>query len=989
MNLKELNFYYNKFKFGEDNFHNLMKNGIREILLVSTFYDAFIFEQDGRLSEQIFGEYRQLNLSTAPRITSVPTGTQALELLEIQSFDLVITMMRIGEISPFKLAKEIKQKQPNLPILLLLNVQSDLVLVHNNEEDMEYIDDVFIWNGDTKLFLAMIKREEDIRNVDFDTKYGFVRVILLVEDNIVYYSMFLPLLYSEILKQTQRLISEELNDINKRLRMRARPKVLLVHSYEDAVKYLDKYQDYIVGVISDVKYKKDGKLDPNAGIKLIDYIKKSEKADVPITLQSSDEENREYAHSLDANFLNKGSKTLLHDLRKIIISDLGYGDFIFRNSQGEEIDRAHTMFEFGQKLETVPEECLLYHSRRKHFSGWLIAHGEIQLAKQVRPLQVKEFKNVEALRKYLLNIYYQVRRNRVRGKIVKFEPSTIPEKDQVIRLADGSLGGKGRGLAFLNALLVTMEFEKRFPNVKILLPTTAIIGTSEFDTFIDRNNIGGWITEKSDKEIQNYFLKGKLSDELSHKLELLIQNIEYPIAVRSSGLLEDSQSQPFAGIYETFMLPNTHKDYLKRLEHLKNAIKLVFASVYLENARNYIESINYKVEEEKMAVIIQELVGENYDGYFYPNISGVGQSYDFYPTSYMENSDGVVAIAVGLGKSVVEGERNFRFCPKYPKMQIISEKELLGEGQRDFYALDMTIDDYELHSFEDATLRRLKLRKAEKHGTLDQITSVWDVENNRLVDNMEARGPKIVTFNNILKYGSFPLAKITEEILEIGEKAMGVPVEIEFAVDLNKDLKNNQFPSFYVLQIRPLTINTEEIYIDSENLDKDELFLYTESGMGNGVIHDVYDVIFADPEKFDRTQTVQMRSEIAKLNEKMKHEKKRYILIAPGRWGSRDRFLGIPVKWHEINQAKIIVEAGLKDFIVDSSQGTHFFHNLVSMNVGYFTVPYATDTDYIDWEWLRQQKVEETTDYFIHVSRQDKPYTVKMDGRRGISFIYK
>ncbi|MDY6896238.1 MAG: hypothetical protein SVO01_12615, partial [Thermotogota bacterium] len=465
MNLKELNFYYNKFKFGEDNFHNLMKNGVREILLVSTFYDAFIFEQDGRLSEQIFGEYRQLNLSTAPRVTSVPTGTQALELLETQDFDLVITMMRIGEISPFQLAKMIKQNHPNLPILLLLNVQSDLVLVNNNEGDMDCIDDVFIWNGDTKLFLAMIKQQEDIQNVEYDTKFGFVRVILLVEDNIVYYSMFLPLLYSEILKQTQRLISEELNDINKRLRMRARPKVLLVHTYEEAVEYFDRYQDYIVGVISDVKFKRNGKLDPNAGINLIDYIHKSEKADIPITLQSSEEENKAHAHKIGADFLNKNSKTLLHDLRNLIIRDLGYGDFIFRNAKGKEIDRARTMFEFGQKLETIPEESLLYHSRHKHFSGWLVAHGEIQLAKQVRPLKVEEFESVKALREYLLNIYRQVRRSRVRGKIVKFEPSTIPEKDQIIRLADGSLGGKGRGLAFLNALLVTMEFEKRFPDV--------------------------------------------------------------------------------------------------------------------------------------------------------------------------------------------------------------------------------------------------------------------------------------------------------------------------------------------------------------------------------------------------------------------------------------------------------------------------------------------------------------------------------------------
>ncbi len=987
MDITKLNYYYNKFKFGEDNFHNLMKNRIKEILLVSTFYDAFIFEQDGRLSEQIFGEYRQLNLSTAPRITSVPTGKQALELLKKRSFDLVITMMRIGEISPFELSRSIKQKYPNMPILLLLNVQSDISIVEKNENELQYIDKVFLWNGDTKLFLAMIKMIEDGRNVEYDTKQGYVRVILLIEDSIKYYSMFLPLLYAEILKQTQRLINEELSDINKRLKMRARPKVLLVQSYQEAISLVEKYQEYMVAVISDVKFYNNGILDDVAGFKLIDRMKKKH-LDIPVILQSSDIENEEKAQNLRVNFLNKTSKTLLHDLRTIITNNLGYGDFVFRNKAGAEMDRAATMLEFEQKIETLPGESILYHGERNHFSSWLIAHGEIQVAKKILPEKIEDFKDVEELRSYLLKVFRTVRKNSTRGKIINFQASALTEVDQIIRLAEGSLGGKGRGLAFLNALLVTMEFEDEFPEVNIALPSTCIIGTSEYDSFIERNKIGEWVISKSDSEIQEIFIKGTLSKQLINKLEVILEQITYPLAVRSSGLLEDSQSQPFAGIYKTYLLPNNNDDKKLRLQQLCNAIKLVFSSAYLEGARSYIESINYKVEEEKMAVIIQEIVGSEFDSCYYPHFSGVGQSHNFYPVSYLKNSDGVVSVAVGLGKTVVEGERTFRFCPKHPKMDIIPPVEQVKESQDFLYAVAMDKSSFNLLDGEDVTLEKMRINQVEKHGTLSHTTSTWDYENNRLVNGAIKNGSKIVTFADILKYNYFPLAKIMEEILDIGEKALGMPVEIEFAVDLTKNEKEKIYPTFYILQIRPLTINTENITIDTEHLKRNELILYTVKGMGNGIIDSVYDVIFVDPDTWDRTKTIQMHHEISELNKRMRAEGRNYILIGPGRWGSRDRFLGIPVKWMDINMAKIIVETGSENFAVDSSQGTHFFHNLVSMDVGYFSIPHHSEIDFVDWDWLKLQKIIEKTDHFFHM-QIDHPLVIKMDGYKGLAVIYK
>ncbi len=982
MDLKELNYYYNKFKFGEDIFHNLMKKKVTNILLVSTFYDAFIFEQDGRLSEQIHGEYRQLNLSTAPRIISVPTGKQALELLKEKRFDLVITMMRIGELTPFQFSREVYKMYPDLPILLLLNVSNDIGLIDKDSEDMKYINNVFSWNGDSKVFLTMIKYIEDIWNVEKDTEQGSVRVILLVEDSIHYYSMFHPLLYEEIMKQTQKLINEELDDISKRRRMRGRPKVLLCHTYEQALELYEKYREFIIAVISDIRYKKNGVIDPVAGIKLIEALRAKE-ADCPILLQSSEINNKAKAAALNVHFLHKNSKRLLHDLRKFILKNLGFGDFVFRYEDGTEIDRVKTVEDFEKILAVIPDESLFYHSTQNDFSAWLTAHGEFLFAKKIRGLKVSDFASISQVRAHLISVFKKVQFTRNRGKIIKFFPGSLNIKDGIISLAEGSLGGKGRGLAFLNSLFVTMNFTEKFPHADVKIPRTFIIGTSEFDRFMENNHINHSLLEKNDLEITGRFVEGSLSAPLQKILKIFIQKIRFPLAVRSSGLLEDSQSQPFAGIYKTIFLPNNDPDDETRLKNLMDSIKMVYSSVFYKSAVNYIESINYILEEEKMAVIIQEIAGETCNDYFFPHFSGVAQSFNLSPTADLKNSDGIAALSYGLGKLLTEGGNQLRFSPSYPDKQFFSGKEAPGNLSPEMYVLNLKKTIFPITDTYEGNLEKVKINDLPDNNILPGIVATRISK-----DNTSAPVKEIITLEGILQHKSFPLASILKNCLEIGEKAMGVPVEMEFAVDLTENEAEDINPTFYILQIRPLNIDRENVEINAMELDRNEIFLFTTKGMGNGIINNIVDVIYVDPDKFTGTQTETLREEIASLNKKMNEQDREYILIGPGRWGSRDRFLGIPVKWHEINKARIIVEIGLDDLEIGTSRGTHFFHNLTSMNVGYFSVPASSEDDFLDWEWLKQQPVVERTEHFVHLV-MEQPVVIKMNGRKGISLIYK
>ena len=988
MKLEDLNKYYNKFKFGEDIFHHLMQKEIKEILLISSIFDAYVLEQDSRLSEQIFGEYKQLNLMMAPRITTISFTDDIDSVLKEKKFDAVIIMMRVGTETPGKWCNKIRKFNADLPVLLLLNKKSYIELVEQKPEILLPFNEVFIWNGDSKLFVAMIKLTEDFLNVENDTQIGDVRIILLIESSIDYYSTFLPLMYSIGMQLTQELIDSEVEDINRRLKMRARPKILMAHNYEDAIAIYNKYKKNILSVISNANLKVNGIFDIEGGIKLMKVIRK-ENPSMPMMLQSADEGNVHLAKKIKAEFLYKYSNSLYYDLKEFIKTNLGFGEFVFRDAKGNELARVKTLYHLEKTLEKIPEESILYHVEKNQFSSWLIAHSELGIARRLKDTIVTDFGSTEEIRQYLLTTIRNVRQLQNRGKVIKFNPAIFTEEDKIIQLADGSMGGKGRGLAFLNALLVTLDLDKEFKNINVKIPKTAIICTNEFDIFVETNNvISSKFRKKSDKEINKFFINGKLTSDLVSKLKMLIQNVKVPLAIRSSGLLEDSQSQPFAGIYKTFMLPNNNPDYDIRLKQLCEAVKMVLASPFLESARKYIESINFKIEEEKMAVIIQEVVGsKDAENLFYPHFAGAAQSYNFYPPKDMLHEDGIVALAAGLGKAVVDGERAFRYCPKYPRVNLLEPVGIVENNQRDFYAVDLSLDEEQDVNNEDKFLTKRRIRTSHKEGVFKEITSVWDYERFQFLDGTFIRGPRMLTYRNVIYYNNFPLSDILLRILEIGEIASGVPIEIEFAINLDGDQANN-LPTFYLLQIRPLSVNKENINIKLDKINREEMMLSATRAMGNGEIKSIKDIVFIDPEKFDQTQTLQIVAEIEKINKYLEKYDREYVLMGPGRWGTSDRFLGVPVRWAQINKAKIIVEASQENFTIEASQGSHFFHNLVAMNVGYFTISHSSDSDFIDWEWLKSLPARYSGKYAVHVELAN-PINIQIDGKKGIAVISK
>jgi CheY-like chemotaxis protein len=977
---------FTSYKSDNDIYHDLMQSRVREILLVATIYDAFILEQEGKLTELIFGEYYRLNLSTAPRVTSVAFGEEALELLKSHRFDMVILTMRIDEMTPFELCGKIREIDDSIPVMLLLSDDRDLELIEDRYEDKKLFDKIFTWNGDAKVLLAMIKYVEDRINVVIDTRIGLVRVILLVEDSIHYYSRYLPVLNSEIMKQTQRLIADEnLDEIKKLLRMRTRPKVLMVSNYEDAIEILEKYRDYLLCVISDVKFPREGKLDERAGIRLVKLVRER-MGSLPILLQSSNPENARVAEELGVSFLDKNSPNLPHDLTSFIFRKLGFGGFVFRDSKGNEIASAESMSQFRKLLHTVPDESLVYHAKRNHFSSWLMARGEIQIAKYIQPIKVSDFDSYGDLREHLIEVCDIVHQHKTRGKVVNFDHSVQPDEETLVQLSPGSVGGKGRGMVFLNMLMENRELFDIHPEVNVLIPRTAIIGTEEYDYFMRENHFRDSLDLEDPEQLKERFLKASLSDGLREKLLRYLRNIRYPLAVRSSSLFEDSKSQPFSGIYETYFLPNSHQDTEVRFSQLERTIKLIFASVYSDSARSYLEAVNYKIGEEKMAVLIQEVVGKRFSNRLYPHISGLAQSLNYYPVSYMKPEDGVGIIGMGLGNYVVDGGKSWRFCPRYPEVDYITPEQSLKETQTEFYALNLESDDFDLAAGSDVTLLRLGVPEAEKDGSINYCASVLDADSGAIMAGSHYKGPKILNFASILKYNSFPLAEILESVLEIIKSSMGIPVQIEFAVDLSEDGEGNS--RFYILQIKPLLGDIEEYQLDLDSIDREMMILYSEHTMGNGVIRNLRDVIYADGDGFDRNDTLRMKKELRELNARMREEGRGYMLIGPGRWGSRDRFMGVPVRWADISNARVVVEVELDDFRFDASLGSHFFHNITSKGVGYFSVSRAQRSSFIDWDWLKDQHPVEKTEHFVHL-QVDRPMIVKMDGRRGISVIQK
>ncbi len=986
-NKQPLQLFFNKQTIDKYIYLDMMKFKVKEILFVSTLYDAFILENEDRFFEQFMGEIYQYSLFSLPRITCATSHDQTLELIDTASFDLVILMIGIDRDGPVAMSREIKKKKSDLPVYFLVNRKSNINYLEELIPSIPSIDKLFLWSGDSQIFFAIVKSLEDKVNVDNDTRIGLVRIILLVEDSVQYYSKYLQMIYSIVFGQIQQILPEvEKNEIDKIVKMRSRPKVLLARNYEDAVYIFNKYKDYLLCVISDVEFEKEGRLDKSAGIKFINYVK-SHILNLPVVLQSSEDKNAALADKYDVCFINKNSETLLNDLKQFLTYYLGFGDFIFRNKEGKEIAVAKSMAEFEKLLETISDESFYLHASENQFSLWFMSRGEIPLAKALNPLRMSDFENISKAKQYFIRTIRNYREEKRRGKVLNYDKTLMPDEKNIFTFSGGSLGGKGRGLAFINTFVNNMNFSPVSEKINIRSPITIIIGTDEFEAFIENNNLYETIIRSniSYQKLRNRFTSGQLSESLIEKLRGFISSIKNPIAVRSSSLSEDSFTQPFAGVFDTYIVPNQYADQQDVLRNLETAIKLVYASIYSDSARTYFRAIGHKIEEEKMAVVLQELIGSRHDNYYYPHISGIAQSYNFYPVSHMKPEEGFAVAAVGLGVYVVNGRKAYRFSPKYPNVEIFTTKDLINSTQVEFYAVDLDKKDIDFEKDgELASLSLLDISEAEQHGTLKHCASVYDPLNDRINSGLRTHGPRIVNFAHILKYDYCPLAETIDMMLHSIQEALGSPVEIEYAVDLNKT--ENNLPSFYLLQIKPLTHYQLTYNVDLEKLDKKDMILFTHSSLGNGEINTIRDVIFIDTLKFNKHKTMEMVSEIESLNKLMMKENRQYVLIGPGRWGSRDPFLGVPVSWSQISNAKIIVEISLANYPLDSSLGSHFFHNITSMNIGYFAVQDSSKNDFIRWKILDKQKVLNHTTFFKHV-RFSKPLAIKMNGKQRLAVI--
>jgi len=971
-------------------FQNLMKIKIRDILLVSSLYDYYLFEEDGRLYEQIREEYRALNLSHAPEIVHVTTAKEAFENLSNsrKKFDLVITTLHIEDMSVIKFVQTLKSSYPEIPVILLSYDNRELKELGKNY-DLSIFEKIFIWQGDYKLLIAIIKYLEDKLNVENDTATVGVQSIILVEDNVKFYSSYLPIIYTEIFTQSQRLISEGLNISHKYLRMRARPKILLCSTYEEAWYYFEKYREYILGVISDINFLRNGERDPEAGLKLTKEIKKIQP-DIPILLQSSNIEYAEKAKELQAHFIRKGSPTLLKELSQFIKDNLGFGDFIFRTKDGKEVARARNLMELEEVLKTVPDESIIYHASRNHFSNWLKARTEFWLAHKLRPRKVSDYSTVDDLRWDLINSIKSYREMRLRGIVSEFDKNTFDVNHSFARIGSGSLGGKARGLSFLNSLIVNYGIRDQFKDIIIYVPSGIVIATDIFDAFIQENDLFDFALQcEDDNLIKERFLSAEFSNgDLISKLTDYLEIVKKPLAVRSSSLLEDSQYQPLAGVYLTLMIPNNNPDLNVRLKELLNAIKLIYASMFFQHSKNYMRATSYRLEEEKMAVIIQEVVGIERNGRFYPDFSGVAKSYNFYPIPPQKSTDGIAQVALGLGKIVVEGGNCVRFCPKYPKhlLQFYSTKETIRNAQQYFYAIDLNGEfSTAKHSVEDF-VKVYSLADAEKDGALFHLGSTYSPENDAVYDGIARSGNRIVTFAPILKHEIFPLPEILELLLEICSWSMGTPVEIEFAGNLS--VKGNRPKEFVLLQMRPFIINLEMEEVEFEINNLENAICYSNQVLGNGIYRGLKDIIYVSINKYDRSKSREIAMEIDQLNKKLLREDRHYILIGVGRWGSLDPWLGIPVTWDQIGGASIIVESSFKDLHITPSQGSHFFQNITSYRVGYFTVDPYHNIGSIDWDWLESLQPVEELNYCRHL-RFDNEIIVKINGRKNQGIILK
>ena len=972
--------------FRDTPFANLMNKRIYNVLLIATKYDSFMLEDDGRVDEQIFNEYTSLSLRYPPRFTQVTTEEEALNELKNRNFELIICMPNMDNRDIFAAASEIKVHYPNIPIVVLTPFSKEVSKRIANE-DLSAIDYVFSWLGNSELLLAIIKLIEDKMNAPDDTASVGVQIILLVEDSIRFYSSALPHLYKFVLEQSQMFAKEALNDHQRTLRMRGRPKIKLARNYEEAVRIFDQYRDNMLGIISDMSFMHNGVKDPYAGYKFGQYVRKTGLI-IPFVLESSEASNHVYAKELNASFIDKNSKSYPQDLKKKIMQRFGFGDFVILNPHTkEEIMRIKDLKDLQKKVFQIPDDSLVYHLSRNHFSRFFYSRAMFPPAEVLKHVDVSDYKDMDEARKLIFDLIVQYRRMKNTGVVAVYQKDRFDEYSNFARIGDGSLGGKGRGLAFIGAMV------KRYPklesdNFAVNIPKTVVICTDIFDEFMETNELYPVaLGDADDETILRYFLRASLPSRLIEDLMAFFDVVKSPIAVRSSSLLEDSHYQPFAGIYSTYMVPKIEEKY-DMLRTVSDAIKAVYASVFYKDSKAYMTATSNLIDQEKMAIVLQEVVGSRYNDHFYPTMSGVARSLNFYPIGNEKAEDGIANIALGLGKYIVDGGQTLRFSPRHPHsiLQMSTMDFALRETQTRFYALDLK-NMAEAFSVDDAfNLVKLGLKDADAEGSLKYIVSTYDPYDQIIRDGYYPGGRKILSFVNILQHDVFPLADTLDQILRIGQQGMGRPVEIEFAV--NMDPSDHTRATFYLLQIRPIVDNKEIMDEDLSLVKNEETILSSTSVLGHGIVGDVQDIIYVKTGAFNSSNNQLIAYEIEKMNRSFTDQEKGYVLVGPGRWGSSDSWLGIPVKWPHISNARVIVECGLENYRVDPSQGTHFFQNLTSFGVGYFTVNPFKGDGWFDEAFLNAQPAVEETEYLRHV-HFDAPITIKMDGKKSLGVVLK
>ena len=974
----------NQLYFKDTQFVNLMTKRIFNVLLIANPYDAFMLEDDGRIDEKIFNEYMSLSLRYPPRFTQVSTAEETWEKLSETMFDLVICMPASDNSDTFDIAREVKEKYPHLP-LVVLTPFSQGIRKRMEHEDLSIFEYVFCWLGNTDLLVSIIKLIEDKMNLQHDIEEVGVQMIMLVEDSIRFYSSVLPNLYKFVLQQSQEFATEALNEHQRTLRMRGRPKIVLTRSYEEAMGLYQKYSHNMLGIISDARFPHDGVTDPLAGIKLLTEVRKQDPF-IPLILQSAEESNRAYADQLEAQFIDKNSKKMNIDLREAVSNNFGFGDFIFRDPNTmEEVARIHNLKELQNTLFSIPAESFLYHIRHNHISRWLYSRAMFPLAEFVKQMSWDSLQDLNAHRQIIFDAIVKYRKMKNQGVVAIFQRDRFDRYSNFARIGDGSLGGKGRGLAFIDNMVKRHPDFEEFENATVVIPKTVVLCTDIFDEFMDTNRLYQIaLSDADDDTILRAFLHAKLPDRLVEDFFAFFEVVKSPIAIRSSSLLEDSHYQPFAGIYSTYMIPYLDDKY-EMLRMLSDAIKGVYASVYYKDSKAYMQATSNVIDQEKMAVILQEVVGTQYGDRYYPAISGVARSVNYYPINDELAEEGTVSLALGLGKYIVDGGLTLRVCPYHPNQVLqTSEMEIaLRETQTRFYALDLK-NMGENFSLDDGfNLLKLHVKDAEADGALNYIASTYDPYDMVIRDGIYPGGRKLITFANILQHDVFPLARILQLVQKYGQGEMRRPVEIEFAVNFNARTKSGVF---YLLQIRPMVDMKADLQEDLNAIPDDRLLLKSENSLGHGIMEDIQDVIYVKTDGYSASNNQLIAYDIEKLNRRFLDEDKHYVLVGPGRWGSSDTWLGIPVKWPNISAARVIVEAGLTNYRVDPSQGTHFFQNLTSFGVGYFTInAYMNDGIYNQALLDSMPAVEETK--FLRWVRFERPLTVKMDGKKKIGVV--